>query len=59
MNGRDAGVDPRLGLVGGGALLVLGLWLLLGRPGLSGIGVTAAGVLITGWSLQQLLAARR
>ena len=57
MSRRGEG-DPKITLIAGAALLVVGLWLLLGRPGLGGLGLTIAGALLTGWSLWQLTTTR-
>ena len=59
MSERRPEPDPRLTLSAGAALLVIGLWLLLGRPGTAGLGLTIAGVLFVGWALVRLVSDRR
>jgi hypothetical protein len=59
MSRRGAETDPKLTLGAGVALLAVGLWLLLGRPGLSGLGLTVAGGLLAGWALWQLVGSGR
>jgi hypothetical protein len=59
MSERRPEPDPRLTLGAGAALLAIGLWLLFGRPGPSGLGLTIAGLLFTSWALWRLVSDRR